>query len=521
MSLRPAVVLSLGVVVLGGTLACSGGQEATTPSRGLPSDAGALLDASSIDASAGLDGGLLRSDSGNADEDVSVPLACTSTSVDHAASCANGACAIVEDVDVTCNGIFASAGIRVAPAPDVTWLATSWTGRQDTLGDQMALFRIAQGQAVYDDSVPAVLAAYAPIELALSPDGEPNVAATVTLRFGTQDAAGLGSDAFLSHGASGWAQPSFLTVPDGETMLGMDVGSDGVPHVWMSGYGPTYHHATRNPAGAWSIAPASLVGGGGFIQFTLTRDNEPAAFDFVAQTNGYPGYPWDLETLIGGTQTVLGGQLMPAATWFSVTHAISPSAGLSAPQLGAAFQVSDGVGVAWLTGSGVQVASVPGTAPPVFGCTATYNNGCPGPCHETAVGVENGSFALAWTADGIGWLAYVVTHYDKQEHFTLAPPCPPDPGCGGQTLCSTWTDTDATFYELHLARVPFDGTPASDVMTVPLAGPSASGLGDGARTLDARAFGTSLAVGILLNGFRAGGSARVLRIDTTRFAADM
>ncbi len=165
---------------------------------------------------------------------------------------------------------------------------------------------------------------------------------------------------------------------------------------------------------------------------------------------------------------------------------------------------------------------VPSSAPPPFDCTSLYDGGCPGPCHETAVGAEHGSFALARTADGTGWLAYVVTHYDQQLHFTLATPCADPVGCDPEPRCNRWVDADATSYVLHLARVPAGGGLASDVISVPVASPVIASLDGltGVRTLDVRGFGTNLAVGIETTDSSGNVSARVLRIDTTRFSGD-
>ncbi len=474
-----------------------------------PTGSPAPSDARASSAEAADDGG----------QDAGAPISCTSTTVDHAASCP-GACAIVDDVAVTCNGIFGGVG-RVAPAPDATWLATGWKGSGDTLESEPAVFRIAQGQARLEDGVPAPYAVYAPITLALSPDGEPCLAADVTLGPEIPDADAIGAVEFLTHDGSGWAS-SIITMPIGMDVIDMEVGTDGTPHVWMSGAGPTVH-ATRDEAGTWSIATAPTVAGGGDTRFTLALDGDPASFDIVfPQAPGDYGDPGQLTVMTGGVETALGSPFSPTSPFtqpFSVTHAISPAAASSAAQLGAAYQGSDGIHVAWLEGQGSTDVSVAGTARPDLQCTGPYDGGCPGPCHETAVGVENNSFALSWTADGTGWLAYVVTHYDKQVHFTVSVPCSSPDGCDPTPGCGEWVDSDNTLYMLHLARVPFDGTPAHDVLSVPVASPNIANAPS--RTVDARAFGTNLAIGIGTIDATNRPSIRVMRIDTLQFAADM
>jgi hypothetical protein len=524
---RRTMCVRMALASLGaGGLACSGGGIAS-PSA-LVGDAGASRDAASggpgPSAASDASGGSPADDGEAA---ASVPLACTSTPVDHSAGCPGSSCPIVDDVAVTCNSLAGVGALRVAPGPEVTWMATSTAGQVDGIGTgQLQVFRIAQGRASREDGIPEPESMWYPIVLALSPDGEPSVAVAETLRFGTSQQVGLGADVFLSHGASGWTS-STITTPDANTLLGMEIGTDGLPHAWMSGPGPVYFHATRNGAGTWTMEPAPLVPmGAGYTEFTLTADNQPAALDFVPASTSYPGYPWQLTTLVGGVETALGSPLEPTGPFneeYSVTYGIMPAAAPSSgPRLGAAYQGSDGIHVAWMQSPAPTTVGVPSSTPPAFDCTSQYDGGCPGPCHETAVGVENRWFALAWTADGTGWLAYVVTHYDKQLHFTLDPPCTNVESCGLGPECSEWVDADATSYVLHLARVPSGGGLASDVLSVPVASPVIASLDgvSGVRTLDARGFGTNLAIGILTGDSSGNGTARVLRIDTTQFSGD-
>ncbi len=131
---------------------------------------------------------------------------------------------------------------------------------------------------------------------------------------------------------------------------------------------------------------------------------------------------------------------------------------------------------------------------------------------------HEGDFALAWTSDGIGWLAYVVTRYDEEVQYMAQP--------GAQQMCLEVIRFVDASRVLHVARVPFDGSPSRDVLTLPIASTSGvpgyyssnqSGLQlKTARLFDARAFGTDLAIGFQTNDSSGIGTIRVLRIDTTR-----
>src|SRR5690242_10657898 len=67
--------------------------------------------------------------------------ACTARTMEHAGACTSEPCAIVADVEIFCGyDEFADPGIRVAPAPGATWLATSSS-------HGAIVHRIAGGQA--------------------------------------------------------------------------------------------------------------------------------------------------------------------------------------------------------------------------------------------------------------------------------------------------------------------------------------------------------------------------------------
>jgi hypothetical protein len=192
---------------------------------------------------------------------------------------------------------------------------------------------------------------------------------------------------------------------------------------------------------------------------------------------------------------------------------------------------ADGVHVVgeWIAAPEVEI-DVAGAAPPTFVCPYVGSfdeTPCVGTCHEGGSGpYPQHSYALAWTADGTAWLAYVVTRLDQDYTFLYDTTDARDPRCRLALM------TDSSTATLHLARVRLDGSPPDDVLTVPIDPPSDFVGGelwtpDGGgcvdiRNVDVRGFGTDLAVGVHTERFdqydatSPTSSIRVLRIDTTK-----
>ena len=137
----------------------------------------------------------------------------------------------------------------------------------------------------------------------------------------------------------------------------------------------------------------------------------------------------------------------------------------------AAILEADGVHVAWLDADGGAETVVPSTAKFRSTCALPWDAGCPpGPCQETGGGVspttsDHGDFALAWTSDGVAWLAYLVTQYDVPVHYMAQP--------GSAESCVELVNSLDASRVLHLARVPLDGSPSTDVLRLPI--PSTGG----------------------------------------------
>src|SRR5262249_32060729 len=92
------------------------------------------------------------------------PAHCTWTKKTSNAACPSGPCPIVLDEELTCDDAnLAWRGLRVAPAPDATWLATP------SSGDRL-VYRITATGEERQDGVPQDFAGRE-ISLAMGPDG--------------------------------------------------------------------------------------------------------------------------------------------------------------------------------------------------------------------------------------------------------------------------------------------------------------------------------------------------------------
>ncbi len=475
-------------------LACSPGTgpTATTRDAGLPEgrDAAALADP--------WDG-------------ASAVRACTWTPGDHASACPTSPCPIVEDVSVTCaDGRFAQPGLRVAPAPGATWLITA------SANDRYA-FAIHDGQGIQQPGLPLYFA-NTTLSLALSLGGEPSVA---TDPWWSMTEAGIASGTqYEALGPDGWV--GWLAQSPGAPgpLAGFQVGADGIPDLWIGG--DTFQQVTE-VGGASAFADAPLPAGDiAFPHFTLARDGEPVSLQFTSPDAGQSP---QLHALLGGIDRPVGAALTGASEApYSVADFPSPS-----PATGAltavALQGADGIHVAWLDAQGSAETVIPSTPALVQACPsiALGNDGaCPsGLCHETATGLiphwnmygDLRSFALAWTSDGVAWLAYVRTQVDAEDHYVLG-------GNGEEVGCTPTADSSSVSTVLHVVRVSLDGSPPVDVLSLSISPVSEDYPGNSvdaglARYFDAQASGTDLAIAFRSVDASDVGTVRVLRIDTT------
>jgi hypothetical protein len=182
--------------------------------------------------------------------------------------------------------------------------------------------------------------------------------------------------------------------------------------------------------------------------------------------------------------------------------------------------------VAIAHGDGIHVvgesAQAPETEVTISGTTAatptcvtpTDQTMCTGTCHETSSGMEARAFALAWTDDGVAWLAYVVTAFDQIIAYGLQ-------GDPGVQFCVGNVSQDASKGTLHVVRVALDGSAPKEVLSMPIDRPGNGdafeplGDFDDPRFVDARGFAKDLAIGVR-TGWFGSNAVRVVRLDTTK-----
>jgi hypothetical protein len=290
-------------------------------------------------------------------------------------------------------------------------------------------------------------------------------------------------------------------------IVGLQVGTDGLPRVWGLTSRDTSASTLfqQTPQGTWTSSNAPLPPGGASVPaFTMTRDGAAVALDFAS-----PGPPLtQLYALVGGTSYAIG-----SPTDYPITMSPTSIPMPSAPSTGARFAVAiphkTAIGVAWLDEDDAvheTLVALPPMLVPT--CPNPSSDVCPAPCHETGSGVAPGALAMAWTDDGVAWLAYVVASYD----FVLT-------WSGGGGDCAPSVQSDHSTAVLHLLHVPLDGTPPAEVLTVPVAPPA----GTVGAAVNMSAFGSDLAIGMAEGYGRLEGSVssmRVLRIATSELASD-
>jgi hypothetical protein len=417
--------------------------------------------------------------------------------------------AVVIDGELRCNDTeMAAPGVRVAPAPDATWLATSSTNDRH-------VYRLTSSAAERQEGVPKDFLRTT-MSLALAPDGTPHLGADTTMVANQGSVTYVGGATHTSFANGTWTSSLVHHTPGKYTpVLDLEVGGDGVPRMWLVSDAPsTYSLATPDGASGWTLINALLpvpVATGGGYRFTLATDGSivALAFDLGASLP-------QLRALVGGLLRNIGS---PVENWlitdYSVT-AVKAPATVAGPLFAAAIAHNDGVHIVGESAQAPETeVTAPGTTAPTPTCvTPTDLMSCNGTCNETGVGMEERAFAIAWTDDGVAWLAYVVTAFDQIIAYG------PQGDPGGQ-FCVANVQQDSSKGTLHLVRATLDGSAPKEVLTVPIERPGAQDAfapGDGfddPRFVDARGFGKDLAIGVR-TGWFGSNAVRVLRIDTTK-----
>ncbi|MEZ4426763.1 MAG: hypothetical protein R3A51_03620 [Nannocystaceae bacterium] len=340
------------------------------------------------------------------------------------------------------------------------------------------------------------------ILLATDPAGRVHLAADEFKPMGTKTGA-----AFVHQLDGAWKR-EVIAVNGGLStpVVDLEFDQDGTVYAWIDNTPDDgFSLVTRATDGTWTPTAVESIGDN-WQRFTLDANSVPVAL-------GYTGVfgPWKLRALTGGVATFLGDTTSTSTPHLYPTTR-SPVFGLdvTTPPYAVGLQDHEALAVVWPSGDAYTQVELPGTALYANLCSLPPYPDCdPGPCHETSIGVYNSEFALARTQDGALWLAAMLTHID--EVYTYAEKC-----YQGDCECVSKLGSDDTYGQLALFRVdPEAPTPTTVLtLTTPVIDHRAASSGSYhiGRTIDMRAHGSELAIGLRLYG----PYVRLLRLDTAQ-----
>ncbi len=426
---------------------------------------------------------------------------CSIAPGDHAAAdCGGVGCPITVDVEIACPVMnFASPGIQVAAASEVTWLASA--SEEDRM-----LFRIGGDGSAERIPLPGRFARQK-IFLATGPTGMLHVAAAVPV-----DAKGIDQGvAYLSE-AGGWQEQLVDGQgSSGSPVAGFQVDDDDTPRVWFFGDGPDdYREAVPDGQGAWTQSGVEGTPGG----YGTQRFGRDGGGRLLAVDMSEEGVDWRLGVAVDGALRLLGsGGNSDLGQHYVFAPRAWPS-GPPGPPYAGLIESAAGVQVVWpLAGDvdGVAVVPVPATLeePCRLAKEPVAQDMCPGPCVDNGSGYEAATTSFARSPDGLGWVVFVTTKLDVTYGYELK--CEEEFGCN----CVAKVESDASTSVLHVFRVTLDGSPPVEVLTLPTARLDLvnawPGYGDTLIGTHAHAFGGTLAIALRLRG-EGGTIVRVLRV---------
>lgn len=422
-------------------------------------------------------------------------VACSSVPGNHAAACPAGApCAITVDREITCDDdwfdnvygySFADVSHRVVTTPTASFLGVagwSFTG----------LLEVSADAATVLPGFP-VVQSHTPLLLAADPAG--GVAAVIAepILNGRLD--------FVRPNNGGFTKETFDGgLPGALNDLAFD--AQGVAYVYYD----NSELFRRAVTGGWNHD--TLPGFSGGDRFALATDGNTVVFGMGAT---------QLTLEVGVTVKPLGSPVLtpsPTGVRFRPLGAPQPSAG-AAPAFGAIIQHADGLRVAWPTATGFEERAIEGSAVPTLSCSLgmdydTPYAPCRAACEERTTGLEFEAFAGAFGAGGEAWVAYVDSHVDLTVDYALQ-------NFDGYNVCSGNVGRNDSTSELRLVRVPTDGSPAQQVLALPL---DKLDRGDrlekntDAGPVSVHAFGDALTIGVRVLDAANRPKVRVLRVDT-------
>jgi hypothetical protein len=428
---------------------------------------------------------------------------CEGSVVDHAQQC-GADCPIVADVRVACDAhAFGDPGLRVAPGPDATWLATT----SDATAWMMEIQPdgLVGAHELPDDVTRTTMS------LALDPQGVPHLSAYAAWRGDLPSAV-----VFFAAGGPTYA-PELVREGDGSgSVFDLEFDVEGRAHVWFSS-DPPYGRAEaiRSVDATWAQADAPVPGDTGWQRFTVAPDGTSVAFDFALE-----GELYSLAALAAGVTQTIGtpyGNTYPGMS-VQISPPSMPALDVEGPDYFVLKEHEDGYRVAWPIAGDSEEVRLDGTA--AFAATCLLPDGnepglCPESCEERGTGIDDRMAAIARTSDGRVFVAWMWTELDQTLSYEET--CDEEVGC----YCNFTIERDDSRGELVLAELDVETLEVREVLRVTDKNPHLWGLfGDydgSPRPFDMRSFGNDLAIGARVRDTEALSPAaiRVLRIDTT------
>jgi hypothetical protein len=381
---------------------------------------------------------------------------------------------IVEtDLEITCNDSeFGGFGLRVGAGPDTTYLAAT--------SSSMAWVGEVGAASFVRHSLPTPAFARKVLELALTPEGVPNVAIAGS---GAVVLAMLESDGFFV------TEPVIAYDAYGKTPIDLAVDDQGRAAMGIAhgGADGSYSWVTRLSEGNWQLEALLPARRSSWVRFALDQAGAPVSF-------------WNDggQTSVGatGAQRVLdptGARYVP----------VPYQAGGQGPLYAVVTQSDDAVSAIWPDGDTNVTWPLPNTARFASSCALpdSFTTPCmASTCHDDAAGVVPSAFAVDRATDGSFFIAYVWRRRDRDVTFEPGE-CATETGC----RCSLQVDRDASQDELHVVHLGEDGS-ARNVLVLAIDGYREL-LGDGTqmvqRALDLDIQENALALGVLtVSGMR-------------------
>jgi hypothetical protein len=283
----------------------------------------------------------------------------------------------------------------------------------------------------------------------------------------------------------GWAF-ELLPTQDTLNLLAFELDAAGAPRVWTtpsSSWAP--QRLTRTAADEWSVEP--ITASGHSPQFGLGADETELIYGY----RELDACVWQLGVEFSGGEASFGPAVQHRRHYVPLPPA-RPSS--TDPRALALALLGDHESRSLrLLGSDCFEVVIPGTQPLLPSC-APPPGSCPKSCHETGEGVVEQGFAGARASDGSVWVGWVRRQLD---HGVIYGQECDEPGDPSACACVVTDEVeDQSRDTLHLARVADGQVDELLTLEIPRLASRPTAIGEVTRSIDMRAFGDRLALGL-------------------------